>query len=76
MSEEILKELAEIKGNVRSLTESLYGRTPSDPGDIGEIKECLKNINGFKTRLIRLEVIVFVLVSGGITGITKGIGWW
>ena len=78
MNEEILKEVQELKGNLRSLTESLYGRNPNDPegGDIGAIKAGLKSINGFKIRLIRLEVIVFLLFSGGITGIAKGIGWW
>ena len=76
MNDEIGVKLTRIDDKVNALLVSLYGRNPSDLGDIGEIKASLRSINGFKTRLIRLEVVVFVLASGGLTGITKGIGWW
>ena len=78
MNDEILKEIQELKGNLRSLTEALYGRNPNDSegGDIGIIKIALRDANNIKARLIRLEAIVFVIASGGVTGITKGMGWW
>lgn len=65
MSDEILERVTRVEEKLNALHE-----------DIGEIKEYLKNFNEFKHRLIRLEVIVFIIASGGITGITKGIGWW
>ena len=70
--------LAEIKAEVKSINQALYGRSPTDKGDIPEIKDRLYSLNNFKStikgRVIRLEVLMGILVSA--SGITKIIGVW